>query len=68
MRDRLERHRLAVGTAIALVVAVALLWIAGESHRENCIQEGRIGCSVMPWEDGDYASEPFSNPFDAVDP
>jgi len=38
--------------SIAVVVSSALLWLAGEQHRENCIREGRTACSVLPWNNG----------------
>lgn len=34
------------------VVVVALLWIGGELHRDNCIRSGNTGCSVVPWDSG----------------
>lgn len=40
--------RLVVSVA-AVVVAVAALWFAGETHRSNCIDESKRGCSVLPW-------------------
>ena len=40
----------AVVLAVSLLIAV--LWLAGEKHRENCIREQRSGCSVLLWENG----------------
>ena len=37
---------------VGLAIAGSLVWIGGEQHRENCIREGRVECSVLPWEDG----------------
>jgi hypothetical protein len=39
-------------TVAALLAAAALAWNAGEQHRRNCIDSGRIGCSVLPWDNG----------------
>jgi hypothetical protein len=36
-----------------LLLAGAVLWLAGENHRENCQRAGRVHCSVLPWETGD---------------
>lgn len=41
-----------VQTALLVATLAAALWFAGEKHRENCLREGRTGCSVLPWEDG----------------
>jgi hypothetical protein len=38
----------------ALILAVPLLWVAGEMHRSNCIREGLSACSVLPWENGEF--------------
>ena len=37
---------------VGLVIAAALAWNAGETHRQNCIRAGRTACSVLPWENG----------------
>jgi hypothetical protein len=42
-------------TAAALAAVVALLWIGGEQHRENCVRGHRTACSVLPWDSGDKA-------------
>jgi hypothetical protein len=26
-----------------------VLWLAGEQHRSNCQDAGKVGCSVLPW-------------------
>lgn len=44
--------------AIGVIAMLSLLWIAGEAHRENCIREGRAGCSVLPWVAGEKPSTP----------
>jgi hypothetical protein len=33
---------------IACVVVVAL-WRVGEAHKQTCIREGKLGCSILPW-------------------
>jgi len=30
----------------------AVVWLAGEQHRENCIRSGKARCSVLLWESG----------------
>ena len=43
-------------TALLLALGIAagaLLWLAGEQHRENCLREGKVGCSVLPWDGGE---------------
>lgn len=43
-----------VATLIVVsVLAVGVLWLAGEQHRRNCIASGNKGCSVLPWVAGD---------------
>jgi hypothetical protein len=44
------------------VTAVAALWIAGEQHRENCIAQGRVSCSVLPWDAGENPPPPQQRP------
>ena len=39
--------------AAALIIAVSVLWMAGERHRENCVRGARIECSVLPWDSGE---------------
>ncbi len=46
----------------AFALVVAILWLAGEQHRENCIREGKRDCSVLPWESG--KAKPRPNPFE----
>lgn len=44
-------------TIAAAIVALSVLWGAGELHRRNCVNEGRSGCSVLPWASGHEVSE-----------
>ena len=37
---------------VGLLILVGLLWIGGELHRSNCIRQGRVACSVLPWDNG----------------
>ena len=37
---------------VTSVLAVSVLWLAGEEHRRNCIADGKDNCSVLPWENG----------------
>jgi hypothetical protein len=49
-----------------LLIALPLLWIGGEMHRENCLHQGRTHCSVLPWENGKKkppSGPTRSNPF-----
>jgi hypothetical protein len=46
-----------LGVVLAIGLILAVLWFAGEQHRENCIHEGRSGCSILPWENG-HSSPP----------
>lgn len=39
----------ALWACIAAVAAFALLWMAAEQRRANCMESGRIGCTVLPW-------------------
>ena len=41
-----------IAALLGVVAVCAVLWLAGEQHRENCIRDGRVACSVLPWEDG----------------
>jgi hypothetical protein len=41
---------------VAAVLAVGVLWLAGEQHRENCIRSGQSSCSVLPWDNGERPS------------
>ena len=36
----------------ALLVALALTWLAGEQHRRTCEQAELVSCSVLPWDSG----------------
>jgi len=35
-----------------LVLLVTLAYVAGLQHQANCIDSGRQGCSVLPWQSG----------------
>ena len=41
---------------VGSVLALSALWLAGEQHRANCINSGRSGCSVLPWDNGERPS------------
>jgi hypothetical protein len=45
------RVRLASIAAALLLVAV-LAWTGGLQHQANCIDAGKVGCSVWPWKSG----------------
>jgi hypothetical protein len=46
-----------------VAVALPLAWLAGESHRSNCMREGKSDCSVLPWSSGRYPkAEKVSEP------
>lgn len=47
----------ALWTTIALIAAVAVLWLAGEQHRENCVRDDRTGCTVLPWSGEERADQ-----------
>jgi hypothetical protein len=50
-----------VGKLIAVLLVVALgagLWFAGEQHRQNCIDDDKTSCSVLPWDDGEAKAGP----------
>jgi len=40
---------------VAAALAASVAWVAGELHRENCERADRVGCSVLPWDDGERA-------------
>jgi hypothetical protein len=40
---------------VGVALAVGILWLAGEQHRENCIRSGAYGCGVLPWDNGERA-------------
>jgi hypothetical protein len=35
--------------ALALVALVVVLWRLGEKHRHDCIAQGKVHCTVLPW-------------------
>lgn len=37
---------------LLVVLTLAVLWMAGEQHRGNCIRQQRDHCSVLPWDNG----------------
>ncbi len=37
----------------AVVLAASALWLAGEQHKQNCIDSGMHNCSVLPWKSGE---------------
>jgi hypothetical protein len=41
---------------VTAVLAVGVLWLAGEEHRRNCIASGNSECSVLPWDNGQAPS------------
>ena len=43
---------------VALVLAGGVLWLAGEQHRGNCQRDGKVACSVLPWESGESPKPP----------
>lgn len=38
--------------AAVMLTLIGVLWVGGELHRQNCVQEHRTGCSVLPWVSG----------------
>ncbi len=48
--------------AVAILGVLAVLWFAGEQHRQNCEDAGKVSCSVMPWDNGRLASNSSSGP------
>jgi hypothetical protein len=42
-----------IALALAVVAVAGLLWIGGEIHRENCVRQGKISCSDLPWDAGE---------------
>lgn len=38
--------------ALLTVAIVAVLWLAGEQHRANCLRAGNTSCTVLPWNHG----------------
>jgi hypothetical protein len=43
------------GLLVGLMLVASVLWLAGEKHRENCIEAGRVNCGVLPWDNGERA-------------
>lgn len=41
---------------VCAALALGILWIAGEQHRENCQRDGHVNCSVLPWDNGEVAT------------
>jgi hypothetical protein len=53
--------------SLAVVVAVALLaWNAGETHRQNCLEQHRTGCTILPWDQGSYPRPTTGRALDPV--
>lgn len=44
--------------ALGIIAVCLLAWIASEHHRQSCIREGRIECSVLPWDNGKMKPSP----------
>jgi hypothetical protein len=42
------------GIALMLTMLIVIVgaWGAGEIHRHNCVSAHRVGCSVLPWDNG----------------
>jgi hypothetical protein len=36
---------------VVCVLAVGVVWLAGEQHKRNCISTGKT-CSALPWDAG----------------
>jgi hypothetical protein len=53
---------------VAGVLAIGVVWLAGEQHRENCLSSGKTGCSVLPWVAGNAASEEVVRPTGKLTP
>lgn len=49
-----------VALVMSVVVIVLLAVIAGEEHRGNCIERGRVACSILPWDDGVAPGSPVT--------
>lgn len=41
--------------AAVLIIALSYAWKIGNEHREQCLREQRVSCSIMPW---DYGRQP----------
>jgi hypothetical protein len=50
--------------AVLVGTLATTAWLAGEKHRENCQRDGRAGCSVLPWENGEAIAP---SKFDCLD-
>jgi hypothetical protein len=37
---------------LLVLVLIAVSWVGGELHRENCQHAGKTACSVLPWVTG----------------
>jgi hypothetical protein len=48
----------AAALIVGVVLAAGVLWLAGEQHRKNCIADGRVSCSVVPWDAGEVEEAP----------
>jgi hypothetical protein len=46
-------------TALLIVLTLGVFWAGGEQHRGNCIDRGRVSCSVLPWDNGNARSHKF---------
>ena len=61
--------RIVTPLSLALI-AVAALWFVGDRHRESCVRDGRVSCSLLPWDNGVYprpsAQDPLSPEYEAV--
>jgi hypothetical protein len=44
-------------TTAAVVAALALAWTGGLEHQANCVHAGKVGCSVLPWQDGHLSEQ-----------
>lgn len=41
----------------AVVLAASALWLAGEQHKQNCIDSKMANCSVLPWKSGEAVAK-----------
>ena len=39
-----------VKVVLVVLAVAALVWLALEQRREDCIHDGRESCSLLPWE------------------
>jgi hypothetical protein len=49
--------------ALVMLIAIVGAWGAGEIHRNNCVSAHRVGCSVLPWDNGHKKKPPEPNLF-----